>query len=206
MLIQTFALERLGTPTGLVLIVTNDEHRLRAVDWEDCESRMQRLLQRDYGRELRLRDVSRPSAARKSLQAFFESDTEAITCLPHRDQRYRLSARGLGRIAPDSYRPHHQLRCSGDADRAPTAARAVGFANGSNPIPIVVLCHRVIGADSSLTGFGGGLERKRWLLAHETKAPCCRETSPLATGTKSSKASRRAIAARDDPVSSNTSS
>jgi methylated-DNA-[protein]-cysteine S-methyltransferase len=81
-LIQTFALERLRTPTGLVLIVTDDEHRLRAVDWEDCESRMQRLLQRHYGRELRLRDVSRPSAARKSLQAYFEGDTEAITCLP----------------------------------------------------------------------------------------------------------------------------
>ena len=73
-------------------------------------------------------------------------------------------------------------------------------------IPIVVPCHRVIGADSSLTGFGGGLERKRWLLAHEDKSPCCRETSPLATSTKSSKASRRAISARDDPVSSNTSS
>lgn len=49
----------------------------------------------------------------------------------------------------------------------PTAARAVGLANGSNPIPIVVPCHRVIGADGSLTGFGGGIERKRWLLAHE---------------------------------------
>jgi methylated-DNA-[protein]-cysteine S-methyltransferase len=45
--------------------------------------------------------------------------------------------------------------------------RAVGLANGSNPIAIFVPCHRVIGADSSLTGYGGGLERKRWLLAHE---------------------------------------
>lgn len=51
----------------------------------------------------------------------------------------------------------------------PTAARAVGLANGSNPLPIVVPCHRVIGADGSLTGFGGGIERKRWLLAHERK-------------------------------------
>jgi methylated-DNA-[protein]-cysteine S-methyltransferase len=49
-------------------------------------------------------------------------------------------------------------------------ARAVGAANGQNPIPIVVPCHRVIGADGSLTGFGGGLERKRWLLAHEGRA------------------------------------
>lgn len=49
----------------------------------------------------------------------------------------------------------------------PKASRAVGLANGRNPISILVPCHRVIGADGSLTGYGGGLERKRWLLAHE---------------------------------------
>lgn len=52
----------------------------------------------------------------------------------------------------------------------PGASRAVGAANGSNPIPIIVPCHRVIGADGSLTGFGGGLARKRWLLEHEGAA------------------------------------
>ncbi len=52
----------------------------------------------------------------------------------------------------------------------PDAARAVGLANGANPIAIVVPCHRVIGADGSLTGFGGGLPRKRWLLTHEGAA------------------------------------
>jgi methylated-DNA-[protein]-cysteine S-methyltransferase len=49
----------------------------------------------------------------------------------------------------------------------PNASRAVGLANGRNPISIVIPCHRVIGADGTLTGYGGGLERKRWLLAHE---------------------------------------
>lgn len=49
----------------------------------------------------------------------------------------------------------------------PNGSRAVGLANGRNPIAIVVPCHRVIGADGSLTGFGGGIERKQWLLAHE---------------------------------------
>lgn len=49
----------------------------------------------------------------------------------------------------------------------PTASRAVGLANGQNPISIIVPCHRVIGANGTLTGYGGGLERKRWLLAHE---------------------------------------
>jgi methylated-DNA-[protein]-cysteine S-methyltransferase len=49
----------------------------------------------------------------------------------------------------------------------PTATRAVGLANGRNPVSIIVPCHRVIGRDGSLTGYGGGIERKRWLLTHE---------------------------------------
>lgn len=52
----------------------------------------------------------------------------------------------------------------------PGAARAVGLANNRNPISLIVPCHRVIGADGSLTGYGGGLDRKRWLLAHEADA------------------------------------
>jgi methylated-DNA-[protein]-cysteine S-methyltransferase len=52
---------------------------------------------------------------------------------------------------------------------APGASRAVGLANGANPIAIVVPCHRVIGADGSLTGYGGGLDRKRWLIDHERR-------------------------------------
>jgi methylated-DNA-[protein]-cysteine S-methyltransferase len=53
----------------------------------------------------------------------------------------------------------------------PTAARAVGLANGKNPISVIVPCHRVIGADGSLTGFGGGIERKQRLLALEGAVP-----------------------------------
>ena len=52
----------------------------------------------------------------------------------------------------------------------PKAVRAVGLANGANPIGLVAPCHRVIGADGSLTGYGGGLDRKRWLLTHEGAA------------------------------------
>ncbi len=51
--------------------------------------------------------------------------------------------------------------------RQPSASRAVGLANGRNPVSIVIPCHRVIGADGSLTGYGGGIERKQWLLEHE---------------------------------------
>ena len=68
--------------------------------------------------------------------------------------------------------PYGETRSYGDIARAignPKASRAVGAANGRNPISIIVPCHRVIGADGSLTGFGGGIERKQWLLAHEAR-------------------------------------
>ena len=55
------------------------------------------------------------------------------------------------------------------AIRRPSASRAVGAANGKNPLPIIIPCHRVIGASGSLTGFGGGLPTKQWLLGHEAK-------------------------------------
>ena len=66
--------------------------------------------------------------------------------------------------------PYGQSRSYADVARAigrPKAVRAVGLANGSNPLAIIVPCHRVIGRDGSLTGYGGGLSAKRWLLRHE---------------------------------------
>ncbi len=60
----------------------------------------------------------------------------------------------------------------------PNASRAVGLANGANPIAIVIPCHRVIGADGSLTGYGGGLDRKKTLLALESKLPLLAGTRP----------------------------
>jgi methylated-DNA-[protein]-cysteine S-methyltransferase len=63
----------------------------------------------------------------------------------------------------------------------PRAVRAVGGANGRNPLPLVVPCHRVIGADGSLTGFGGGIDRKRWLLQHEGALSDALELPLLAT-------------------------
>ncbi|MBU6366042.1 MAG: methylated-DNA--[protein]-cysteine S-methyltransferase [Gemmatimonadetes bacterium] len=68
--------------------------------------------------------------------------------------------------------PHGRTASYGDIARATgnaKAVRAVGLANGRNPLSIVVPCHRVIGSDGSLTGYGGGVERKQWLLAHEAR-------------------------------------
>ena len=66
---------------------------------------------------------------------------------------------------------------------APRAVRAVGAANGANPVSIIVPCHRVIGSDGSLTGYGGGLPRKAWLLAHEARPhmpPSPKRHTPMA--------------------------
>jgi len=62
----------------------------------------------------------------------------------------------------------------------PTASRAVGLANGRNPLAVIVPCHRVIGRDGTLTGFGGGLDRKRWLLEHESRVLAGRTGEPVA--------------------------
>ena len=70
--------------------------------------------------------------------------------------------------------PHGQTISYGGLARRigqPAAVRAVGLANGRNPLSIIVPCHRVIGANGALTGYGGGVERKRWLLAHEAAVP-----------------------------------
>lgn len=61
----------------------------------------------------------------------------------------------------------------------PAAVRAVGLANGSNPVGIVVPCHRVIGSNGSLTGYGGGMERKRWLLTHESASGATGEAKAM---------------------------
>ena len=80
---KTFFVETVGTPTGAMLIVTDGEQRLRAIDWEDHEERAQRLLQRYYpGSEIQLREAPRPTAARRSLEAYFEGELDAVANTP----------------------------------------------------------------------------------------------------------------------------
>jgi methylated-DNA-[protein]-cysteine S-methyltransferase len=166
--IQIFSFERLNTPTGPMLIVSDEEKRLRALDWEDHQPRMQRLLERYYGANaIRLRESASPSPARHALEANFGGAVDALTDLPTATNGTTFQRKvwdALRQIPPGQTRSYSAL-----ATRIglPAATRAVGFANGANPIAIVVPCHRVIGANGSLTGYGGGLERKRWLLAHE---------------------------------------
>lgn len=178
--IHTFALERIDTPTGCMLLVTDEEHRVRALEWQDHEHRLFRLLNRYYGANaITLRDVSRASPATRALQAYFDGDLRAIDGVPTATNGTAfqhtvwtaLRQIPLGRTASYGELANHIGR--------PTASRAVGLANGSNPISIIVPCHRVIGANAALTGYGGGLPRKRWLLAHEGALPASDGDSQL---------------------------
>jgi methylated-DNA-[protein]-cysteine S-methyltransferase len=166
---QSFFLERIPTPTGMMLLLTDEQQRLRALDWDDHEERLQRLLGLHYGAgatgfETHPKTSSR---ARRAIEAYFAGELSALEPLAthtggtafQREVWAALRAIPVG--ATTSYG-----RLAATIGR-PKAVRAVGLANGSNPIALVVPCHRVIGADASLTGYGGGIERKRWLLEHE---------------------------------------
>jgi methylated-DNA-[protein]-cysteine S-methyltransferase len=165
-----FFLDRFDTPIGPLMIVTDEAQRLRAIEWEDHDARMQKLLRRYYGADsFALREATQPASARRALQAYFEGELDAVagldTAAAGTDFQRTVWA-ALRRIPAGQTMSYGGL--AAELGR-PSAARAVGLANGANPIPIVVPCHRVIGANGSLTGFGSGLPRKRWLLDHERR-------------------------------------
>jgi methylated-DNA-[protein]-cysteine S-methyltransferase len=165
---RTFFLEHLHTPTGPLMIVTDGDQTLRAVEWADLDHRLRKLLRRHYGAgAIDWRDRPGPSAALQALRAYFQGDACGLADLPTATngtafQRQVWAA--LRRIPAGRTTSYGAL--AAEIGR-PQAVRAVGLANAANPIPIVVPCHRVIGASGALTGYAGGLERKRWLLGHE---------------------------------------
>jgi methylated-DNA-[protein]-cysteine S-methyltransferase len=166
---QTFRLERAATPTGAMLIVTDDRDCLRAADWEDHEERMWRLFQRRYGENaVTLKDAPSASEAGRALNAYFEGDLGAVAKTPvaAHGTPFQSEVWAALRLIPAGTTVSYGALAARLG--RPKAMRAVGLANGANPIAIFVPCHRVIGADASLTGFGGGIDRKRWLLAHES--------------------------------------
>ncbi|WP_338879636.1 methylated-DNA--[protein]-cysteine S-methyltransferase [Achromobacter veterisilvae] len=178
----TFALERVATPLGQMLVLTDEQQRLRAVDWEDHETRMHTLLRRQYGTDaVRLDGAGQPSRARRALEAYFDGELAAIDGFPVAfggtvfQRQVWQALRGIAGGQTVSYGAlAHRIE-------RPTAVRAVGLANGANPVGIVIPCHRVIGANASLTGYGGGLHRKRWLLEHEARH-CARPARPSTPG------------------------
>jgi methylated-DNA-[protein]-cysteine S-methyltransferase len=161
-------IDRLNTPIGEMLIVADYDGNLRAVDWADYEARMHRLLRIHYGRNgFALKPTRNPHGLASALQSYFAGELQSIRSLP-------VETAGTG-FQRDVWHALRKISCGTTISYAelakrigrPSAIRAVGLANGSNPVGVVVPCHRVIGANGSLTGYGGGIERKRWLLQHE---------------------------------------
>lgn len=114
------------------------------------------------------RDGAPFAAAREQLAAYFAGERTGfeLPLAPSGTAFQRRVWEELRRIPFGETISYAELaRRVGD----PRAVRAVGGANGRNPLSVVVPCHRVIGADGSLTGYGGGIERKRWLLGHEAR-------------------------------------
>lgn len=164
-----FLLERVATPLGQMLIVIDEQQRLRALDWQDHEDDMHTLFKRQYrNNSINLHESSQTSAATRAMLEYFDGNIAIIDQIP-----YATGGTDFQRAVWQALReiPHGQtISYSTLAQRIgkPAAVRAVGMANGANPISIVIPCHRVIGANQSLTGYGGGLPRKQWLLAHES--------------------------------------
>jgi len=162
----SFGLGRLTTPIGTALLVTDAEGALRALDWHDYESRMRELLRLHYG-EVELSDRPAPAHMRTALSRYFDGDLGQLSNIAWRIAGTPFQQKvwtALAKIPAGTTMSYGAMAAKIDM---PKAIRAVGHANGSNPISVVLPCHRLIGADGSLVKYGGGLDRKRWLLRHE---------------------------------------
>ncbi len=163
-----FQLEKYLSPMCELTLITDPEGTLRALDFDGHEPRMRRLLRDHYG-ECELHEGPAPKSLLHALDAYFAGEIDALETVPTATAGtafQRSVWQQLRKIPAGQTRSYGQIA---GAIGCPASSRAVGAANGANPIAIVVPCHRVIGADGTLTGFGGGLPRKRWLLDHERK-------------------------------------
>jgi methylated-DNA-[protein]-cysteine S-methyltransferase len=183
-------LSKYASPLLTLLLVTDEHDTLRALDFVDYESRMHRLL-RDHYTEYTLEEGSPPTPVVEALNAYFDGDLHAldrVTTATAGTPFQRAVWKFLRTITPGTTISYGELAAR--IGRS-SASRAVGAANGSNPIAIVVPCHRVIGASGKLTGYGGGLARKRWLIDHELRF--AKEPIAATTGPVHSAAARKAV-------------
>jgi len=157
-----------GTPIGPLYVVAN-ESAVVGLEFADSHERrgaLERHLERWHGPH-ELREAADPAGAATRLARYFAGERGALDEQPVEIRGTEFQRRvwkALRGIRAGETWTYTQLA---DHIGQPDARRAVGAANGANPIALFVPCHRVIAADGTLWGYGGGLERKRWLLAHE---------------------------------------
>lgn len=153
------------TPLGkLRIVVVNG--KVCAAEWTDCWDRVAPSLERRFGglEPVRSKETMQPSRA---LGAYFHGELDAVDALAvdtGGTPFQRSVWRELRKIEAGATVSYGELA---HAIGRPGACRAVGSANGSNPVAVILPCHRVIRTDGGLGGYGGGLPRKEWLLRHE---------------------------------------
>lgn len=158
--------QTISSPMGDMLLVTDEQDRMRALSFATEPARLHRLLRQHHG-DYELVVAAHKSAAISRLQAYFCGDLQALDdiVVASGGSAFQQQVWAALRQIP----PGHMLSYGQLAARLghPSGARAVGSANASNPIAIVVPCHRLVANNGDLRGYAWGLERKRWLLAHE---------------------------------------
>jgi methylated-DNA-[protein]-cysteine S-methyltransferase len=162
---MTFQLEELDSPIGRILLVSGGGS-VRALDFGGCEARLARLLTAHWGTPPEFHS-GRSTGFLRRVADYFAGDLRAVDALPVETAGTGFQEsiwRALRQIPAGHTWTYGQL--AGHISK-PRAVRAAGHANSLNPVGIIVPCHRVIGANSSLTGYAGGIERKQWLLRHE---------------------------------------
>ncbi len=160
--------DKVESEIGDIVIVT-DGQSLVALDYADYEARMMKLLKGRYS-SFELKQVENPGGFSELVKAYLAGNFSSLDDIPVNtggtpfQQEVWQALRTIPVGAVVSYKQLAQKV------GRPTAYRAVGMTNSLNPVAIVLPCHRVVGANSALTGYAGGLERKRWLLRHEGAA------------------------------------
>jgi methylated-DNA-[protein]-cysteine S-methyltransferase len=158
-------IESLPSPIGTIVLVSGPQG-LCAVEFGERRKRLEAQLRERFG-DIELVSPAKPTKSFRAMQRYLGGEVGALDDLPvdtggtpfQQKVWKALRAVRAGRTATYG---EIAVRIG-----APGAARAVGLANGQNPIPLAVPCHRIIGANGTLTGYGGGLDRKLWLLQHE---------------------------------------
>jgi methylated-DNA-[protein]-cysteine S-methyltransferase len=162
------AFDEIQSPLGILLIAAR-AGRLCAVDYDDGRDRLMASLAARY-ETMSLIPTPDPFGFSGILRRYFAGDLHALDAISVEtggtDFQCEVWA-AVRRIPPGWTLTYAEL--ARRIDR-PQAARAVGSANARNPLSIVIPCHRLVGTSGSLTGYAGGLARKRWLLAHEGAA------------------------------------
>ena len=163
--IQTIEQDHAIGPIHLVA----DGATLVAMEFGDVEHRLMPMLRARYGAEFEPEPADDMHEIAAAIHAYFDGDVRAIDRLAVDGGGTDFQRRAwdaLRKIPPGETRTYGQMAALLGRSNA---ARAVGSANALNPISLVVPCHRLVGSDGALTGYGGGIERKRWLLAHERR-------------------------------------